>query len=80
MMIPQPCVALLLLFPITEKVSDCIDGMKAYRIAGNFCERKFLRMREIEHFANNISRISAIALSLSTKNKTFADNIFANSL
>ena len=42
---------------------------------------KFSRMCGIEHFAIIIfSRISAIGLSLSTKNKTFADNIFANSL
>ena len=30
---------------------------------------KFSRMRKIEHFANNISRVSAITLSLSNKIK-----------
>ena len=50
--------------------------------SGKFSREKISRMLEIEHFANNIfaNQCYTIALSLSTRNKTFADNIFANSL
>ena len=49
-----------------------------YRIARNFRGRKFSRVREIEHFANNnyFRKFSAIALPYSRK--LSRENIFAN--
>ena len=42
--------------------------------------RKFSRIREIEHVANNIFANQRYCSIFVNKNKTFADNILANSL
>ena len=63
----------------TTVEADDLDK-QTYRIAGNFRGRKFSRMREIEHFANNIFANQRYCPIFVNINKTFADNIFANSL